>query len=254
MSKRFGSTTVLAFFLVWMLFAPAISGAKEASKRSSQLEGTWFVLIHYRDVQTANPDADRWLDKVWTFEMRGSRLHWVEYPIVVFESQAGRFEAYKGNPRSRVLARWEPNNAQQKELDGGPRVNSRGSESKSLRGGDSRGWKTVGRSRVTGANVVGYHEDWSIEPTAAGFSFIMREVMGNIATGTDDGLTRYEIEEAAADGNEYRGHFDRDGTRTGRFRMTRTPAIRSLKSSEEDESVNKRHLKKNADRFMRITK
>jgi hypothetical protein len=253
LAGRLGSTSIFLFVFASLLFAPASALAKSAKDRSSKLEGTWFVLVHYRDVQTANPDADRWLDKVWTFEMRGSRLHWVEYPIVFFESQAGRFEAYKGNPRSRVLASWEPNASQQKEIDGGPRVNSRGSQSKSLRGNDERGWKTVGRSRVSGANVVGYHEDWSIEPTSAGYSFTMREVMGNAATGTDDGLTQYEVEEADEAGNEYRGRFDRDGTRTGRFRMTRTAPIRSLESSDEDESVNKRHLRKNANRFMRIT-
>ena len=142
-----------------------------AADRTSTLEGTWFVLVHYRDVQTANYESDRWLDRVWTFEMRGSRLHWVDYPIVFFESQAGRFESYKGNPRSRVLDKWEPNAQQQKEIDAGPRVNTRGSKSKSLRGSDTRGWKTTGRSRVSGANVVGYHEDWSITPKDAGFHF-----------------------------------------------------------------------------------
>ncbi len=238
---------------LFAVLGAAISNPAVAAKAGSSLEGTWFVLVHYRDSQTANPDSDRWLDKVWTFEMRGSRLHWVEYPIVFFESSAGRFEAYKGNPRSRVLAKWEPNASQQEELDGGPRVNTRGSESKSLRGSDARGWKTFGRSRVAGANIVGYHEDWSIEPADAGFVFSIREVMGNAATGTDDGLTVYEVESSNPDGSELRGRFDRDGTRVGTFRMTRTPPIRTLKSSEEEDSVNKRHQGKNYNRFMRIT-
>jgi len=240
----------LAFAAALGLAAAPTSAGVEASR----LEGTWFVLIHYRDVQTANPESDRWLDKVWTFEMRGSRLHWVEYPIVVFESQAGRFEAYKGNPRSRVLAKWEPNALQQKEIDEGPRVNSRGSKSKSLRGNDTRGWKTVGRSRVAGANVVGYHENWLIEPNEAGFLFEMREEMGNAATGTSDGLTLYEVEASDDDGNELRGSYDRDGTRTGTFRMTRTAPIRTLLSSEEEDSVNRRHMEENADRFMDLTR
>lgn len=251
MRVRFARITLLGILIISTVCASAIASA--AKDKTSKLEGTWFLLVHYRDSQTANPDSDRWLDKVWTFEMRGSRLHWVEYPIVTFESAAGRFEAYKGNPRSRVLAKWEPNDAQQKELDLGPRVNTRGSESKSLRGNDTRGWKSVGRSRVAGANVVGYHEDWSITPKGGGFDFTIREVMGNAATGTDDGYTRYVFERAEADGDVLHGRFDRDGTRIGTFKLMRTPPIRALKSSEEEGSVNRRHMRKNANRFMGIS-
>ena len=76
--------------------------AAAATATSTDLVGTWFVLIHYRDSMTANPDSDRWADKVWKIEQKGSRLQWSEYPIVVFNDGSGRFGPVAGNPRARL--------------------------------------------------------------------------------------------------------------------------------------------------------
>ena len=83
--------------------------------------GTWYVLIHYQDPETANPDVMRWKDLVWVFSRQGDRLQWTEFPIVVFEEQAGRFEN-----RQRILGAWEPNAQQLETIRKGPRVNERG--------------------------------------------------------------------------------------------------------------------------------
>ena len=256
MSPRFASATLMVFVFVWALCAAAVADAgegKQSKGARSDLLGTWFVLIHYQDSATKNSSADRWLDRVWTFEPRGSRLHWVEYPIVVLESRTGRFESYKGNPRSRVLAKWEPNPSQLKEIMDGPRVNSRGSKSKSLRGSDERGWESTGANRVAGINVVGFHEDWTIERQADGMTFTMTEVMGNAAREGAEGVTVYEIESGDPAGPELKGRFNRDGTRIGTFRMFRTAPIRSLLSSEEEESVNQRNQGENWDVLKRIS-
>ena len=78
-----------------------VPGAAGAGASQVDLIGSWFVLIHYRDSATADPDADRWEDKVWTFEREGSRLRWIEYPIVVFEENEGRFGPVGRNPKAR---------------------------------------------------------------------------------------------------------------------------------------------------------
>ena len=242
MAPRFASAKLTMFVGLVCAFATAAAEPAPAqSKRTrSDLHGTWFVLIHYKDAATKNADADRWLDKVWTFDMQGSRLHWVEYPLVVLESPTGRFEAYKGNPRSRVLAKWEPDERQLEEIMGGPRVNSRGSKSKSLRGSDTKGWASMGSSRVAGVNVIGFHEDWAIEAEGGRLEFSITEVMGNAARGNAEGVTTYTVESGDPTGEEMTGRFNRDGTRIGIFRMFRTPPIRALLSSEEEDSVNKR--------------
>ncbi|MBW2391253.1 MAG: hypothetical protein JRG89_22885 [Deltaproteobacteria bacterium] len=253
MVERVTSTTILVFVSAWVFCATAVVGAAEGKQGISDLEGTWFVLIHYKDSATKNTDADRWLDRVWTFAGKGSRLYWVDYPIVVLKSSQGRFESYKGNPRSRVLANWEPNEGQLAEIMKGPRVNTRGSKSKSLRGSDARGWKSTGRNRVSGANVVGFHEEWSIEPVGDGRKFMITEVLGNAIRGSDEGKTVYLVESSDDDAQEYSGRFDRDGTRTGTFKMFRTPAIRPLLSNDEEDSVNKRLQKRSYEELLRVS-
>lgn len=257
MPPRFAGATLLVFVFLWAVCAAAIAHGEDRRAKPGQADsdllGTWFVLIHYKDSATANPDADRWLDRVWTFESRGSRLHWVEYPIVVLESQSGRFESFKGNPRSRVLAAWEPDEDQLAELLSGPRVNSRGSKSNSLRGSDAKGWATTGSNRVSGVNVVGFREDWTIEPDGEHLNFVITEVMGNAVRKDAGGRTTYAVESGDPAGQELTGRFDRDGTRIGRFRMFRTQPIRPLQSSEERDSVNKRRQDEAFDALKRIS-
>jgi hypothetical protein len=253
--SRFASVTLIVFVFLSVVCAAAIANAEKSKVKQSKSElmGTWFVLVHYKDSATKNSDADRWLDKVWTFEPRGSRIYWVEYPIVVIENQDGRFESYKGNPRSRVLAKWEPSDSQLEELVDGPRVNSRGSKSKSLRGSDGKGWASTGANRVAGINVVGFHENWKIERGGENLTFKITEVMGNAARGGEEGVTAYTVERGDPSGQEMRGRFNRDGTRIGTFRMLRTKPIRNLISSEEDDSVNKRNRMKGFDALKRIS-
>jgi hypothetical protein len=254
LGERFASATILVFVFVWIVCASAIADAASNKFEPTNLEGSWFVLVHYKDSATSNHDSDRWLDKVWTFKHKGSRLTWVEYPIVVLESSSGRFESYKGNARSRILAKWEPNEAQLAELMEGPRVNTRGSKSKSLRGTDARGWKSAGRNRVAGVNMMGFHENWSIGTDTENRTFTIAEVLGNDARGNSEGKTTYTTVSTNADGSEYAGTFDRDGTRIGSFRMFRTAKIRPLKSSQEDDSVNKRRSKQSFEDLMRQSK
>ncbi len=251
MTRQRASSALALVLSAWIVSTPAVADAAERKKTSSDLEGTWFVLVHYKDSATNNADSDRWLDKVWTFDVRGSRLHWVEYPIVVLEDRTGRFEAYKGNPHSRVLAEWEPNEEQLAEIMKGPRINSRGSKSKTLRGSDTKGWKSTGRSRVTGANMMGFHENWSIEPAGEWRRFSFSEVIGNAVRGSAEGLTTYVVESGDADGRSFAGRYDRDGTRIGTFRIFRTPKIRPLRSSEEEGTVNERASKRAYDEYMR---
>lgn len=240
MFERIASATILVFVFAWVICVTAIADAAESKRDGSDLVGTWFVLVHYRDANTYNETSDRWLDRVWTFAMKGSRLYWVEYPIVVFESTAGRFEAYKGNPRSRVLGKWEPNVAQLAEIMDGPRVNTRGMKSKSLRGNDAMGWKSTGRGRVAGVNVLGFHEEWTIAPHGEWREFAISEVIGNSQRADAEGRTSYVVESGDVAGLEFAGRYDRDGSRVGTFRMFRTASIRPLRSSEEASTANDR--------------
>jgi hypothetical protein len=217
--------------------ALAVSSLTASAARAElDLLGSWFVLIHYRDSQTANPDADRWADKVWRLETKGSRLQWSEYPIVVFSNGSGRFGAVAGNPRSRLLVSWEPSPAQLQEIAAGPRVNSRGSKTKTLRGSPKRGYESVGRAAVASAMTVGYQETWSIEDPTGLPIFTFDDSLGTSAAlsagpgSAASGRTRYTALEVSADGNRISGSYTRDKNRQGTFRLIRAGTPRALKS------------------------
>jgi len=200
----------------------ALSAAAPAA--GIDLAGTWHLVVHYKDSVARNPDAERWEDRVWVFEREGERLRWIDYPIVVLQDESGRFEG-----RSRVLAHWTPNSGQAAELAAGPTVNSRGSKSKSLRGSNAGGWKSSSAQQRSVAFIT-YEETWSIDAVEGQPVFTRVDVLGGGAADEAEGRTRYATSEVSADGNELRGSFDRDGTRTGRFTMTRVGAVKTLRS------------------------
>jgi hypothetical protein len=212
----------------------ALLGPLRAARAEAvDLLGTWYVLVHYKDTSTANPDADRWLDLVWVLSMKGSRLEWKEYPIVVFEDASGRFEAIPGNPKARALRAWEPNADQLAALAAGPRVNDRGAKTKTLRGSAERGWTSPNRmSSGASVNVMGYQEVLSIERPATRPRFVRADVLGNEHAHGDSGQIVYETLEVRDGGDTLIGRYQRDDHRSGVFRAWRTPAPRGLPEKE----------------------
>ncbi len=205
-----------------------LSPAPALAESPLDLEGTWFVLIHYQDPVSANPDVWRWRDRVWDFTRKGTRLQWTEYPLVIFQDTTGRFEKIAGNPRSRVLAAWEPNMSQAETIADGPRVNDRGAKTKTLRGSDGGGWHSSRRMAQTSASVMGYHEQLSITGLEGLPVFERRDIVGNAMTNAGEGLTRYQVSEIRDDGGTLAGTYERDGRHRGLFRAWRTPPVRSL--------------------------
>ncbi len=247
-SSRRSLLPSLLLLLSTFLSLPASSAERKLAR--SDLEGTWFVIAHYKDPNTANPDVTRWLDRVWTFEIRGSRLHWVDFPIVVLEDTRGRFEASAGNPRSRVLEGWLPNESQLKEVKAGPRVNTRGSKSKSMRGSDAKGWKSIGRSSAQSATTVGYTEIWSLTGPTEKRVFRVQQILGNALVGSAEGETLYSVTERKGK-SEFRGTYSRDGNQKGTFRMIRTAPTRALLTADEEKTPNQRFHERIRDEMIR---
>jgi len=215
-------------------------GGAVASAEPLDLEGTWYVLIHYRDPRTANPEADRWKDLVWVFARKGSRLEWTEYPIVYFEDASGRFESVGGNPRSRVLNAWEPNADQRRTIEQGPQVNRRGMRAKTLRGSDARGWSSPRGLSGTSATVMSYQENLTIDQLDGLPRFVRADVVGNAITASAGGGTVYAVEQIARDGRLLSGRYTRDEHQTGSFRMWRTPPVRGLPEKDADDGASTR--------------
>ena len=195
--------------------------------------GTWYVLIHYQDPETANPDVMRWKDLVWVFSRQGDRLQWTEFPIVVFEEQAGRFEN-----RQRILGAWEPNAQQLETIRKGPRVNERGMRKKSLRGSDEKGWTSARRSPRRASNVIGYEETVTVEGLDGLPLFERSDQVGSALLSETGGATRYQVTEIKAGQRRMLGHYQKDDRLKGTFEIRRTQPVRGL--IEQDKTPNQR--------------
>lgn len=242
--RRTRRLAVALAFAVAALSAPG--GADEVGREAVDLIGTWHVLIHYTDDHTHDPDQMRWDDKVWVFERSGSRLRWTEYPIVVFEDQTGRFDRSQGR-LARVLDGWEPNRAQLDQIAAGLEVNDRGSKSKTLREHGDDGWRSTTRPSAASASIVTYVENWSIEGAVGEPIFRREDVLGSGRTESLEGVTEYATTEVASGGTVLRGTFERDGTRHGTFRMTRSGSPRAVKGKAKSEG--QRFYQKYLERF-----
>jgi hypothetical protein len=225
--RRRRAAPVAAVGLAWLAFA--------APSAALDLAGTWHVLVHYKDSAGENPELPRWEDRVWVFEPEGSRLRWIDYPIVVFRDESGRFEQLGSNRASRILHYWEPNDGQLAQIRNGLEINTRGSKSKTLRGSPREGWRSASPSAAFGGNVLTYTESWSIEAADGLPVFRFEDSLGGPGAESFEGVTEYRTTEAEDGGDVLRGSYSRDGTRTGTFRLMRSGATSVTKGSGKSE-------------------
>jgi hypothetical protein len=214
--------------------------ARAAAFDLLDLKGTWYVLVHYKDSASNNPDLERWQDRIWVFEPSGSRLKWIEYPIVVFDDESGRFERTNAQ-YGRVMQFWEPNPGQLDQISSGLSINPRGSKTKTLRGSAAEGWRSRGPIAAMSANTLTYTEIWSVEGLGGLPVFRMEESLGGARAETLEGVTLYQTAEITPSG-ELRGTFNRDGSRIGTFRAMRAGAVGEVKKSASQAEVRARAM------------
>jgi hypothetical protein len=195
-----------------------------AIAQAFDLEGYWYVLVHYQDKDTNKPEAWRWEDRVWRFHKNGDLLEWTEWPIVSLQDETGRFESLSGNRSARVIGAWEPDAEQLADIKDGLVANSRGEKSKTLRATGS-GWESGDAASGASAMVITYSETWSISGSPDAPVFTREDSMGSASSESMEGRTQYRTEAVRDDGAEMVGSFDRDASRTGRFRMIRSGEV-----------------------------
>ena len=225
-AQDFQRTAIAALTAVGLLLAAFPT-------RAVDLEGTWYMLVHYQDSDSNNPEAWRWEDRVWRFARQGDQLEWTEWPIVVLDSEEGRFERLGSNRQSRVLTAWEPNDAQLADIRNGLQVHSRGVKIKTLESsGGAGGWRSTSGAATAGSAVMlTYSEDWTIEDAGGMPRFRRDDSLGGGIAESMDGSTEYRTEEVRDDGNELVGSYQRDGTQVGRFRMIRSGETEKTRGS-----------------------
>jgi len=221
----------LLLVLILIQTMSAIADSPEAGNGDAatlELEGTWYLLVHYRDREAPDPDAWLWLDKVWRFQEKGSRLKWSEFPIVIFRDEDSRFETLGSGRKTRVPGVWSPTPEQLTEIQEGPRVNARDALSKTLRGDPRRGYGSAGAMRTGSASVIGFTQRWEIRDLDGLPVFLRADEMGSARTESLQGETSYETTELRDGGNELVGRFERDGVLHGSFRLIRAGEVRIL--------------------------
>lgn len=222
-------STAAAAAAVWLALVAAARAAPV------DLVGTWHVLVHYKDANAHNPDAERWEDRVWVFSREGDRLRWVDYPLVNLSDESGRFERLGTNRASRTLRYWTPSPGQAAELQAGPKVNSRGSLSKTLRAADG-GWAST-TSQQRSATYLTYEEHWSVAGPELPL-FTRTDVLGGGTAEDTEGRTVYTTKQVDEGGRVLRGAYDRDGTKQGSFTLTRVGDVKL--PSKDDPTPNEK--------------
>jgi hypothetical protein len=210
-----GRRAACAIALACLIAAP--------SARAVELEGTWYLLVHYRDASSANPGALRWEDRIWHFQREGERLLWTEYEVVDFVDARGRFERDR-----RVVGPWEPSRSQQREIERGLFANRRGARVLALEQAEDGVWRTradadaLRRSRAALsfglAGSVAGAEDFPV--------FTIEEMLHRPDAVTS--LSRTVVATESRREDQLAGSYTRSGTRTGTFRMVPTSLRRRL--------------------------
>jgi hypothetical protein len=221
--------------LVAALVLLILSGvAREA--RAFEPDGFWYVLVYYQDSETANTDRWHWDDRVWSFAKKGGgRLEWTEYPIVEFADNSGRFEAARGGRATRVLGKWEPNEAQLADIRDGLAANTRGVKTKTLKPAGGASWTSGEGGSADSALVITYSETWKIDGLPNAPVFERDDSMGSAATESMSGRTVYKTASISANGDLLEGTFERDGTREGHFRMMRSAPVGEVAKHTQEE-------------------
>jgi hypothetical protein len=227
----------LAPHLIGLGTALSLLGAPGAASAGVDLAGSWHLLVHYRDAKTANPETLRWEDRLWEFALKGSRLEWTEFPIVLFDDESGRFERREGTGQyARVLHAWEPSPEQLGNLRAGLACNDRGSQKKSLRK-DGDAWRSGARASPSSVSTITYQEIWSIEDPEGLPVFTQLEQLGSESAQGVEGRTLLRTTGIRENGDLVVGSFDRDGTRIGSFQMRRSGPRKPLEKRKRPQPV-----------------
>jgi len=237
------------------LASPTARAVAEEGPRAGAvaLEGTWYVLTHYRDRGASDPGAWHWEDRIWVFEREEAALRWTVYPVVVFRDESGRFENLGTNRARRLRHAWEPDEGQRREIAEGLRVNAMGSRTKRLRpetpegegqrGSGAGGWVSARPAPQRSARVFGYHEMWSVRRGRDGPVFERRDRLGGAGGAAGlEGVTRFAAERIAEGGERLEGRYLRDERRRGRFAMWRAGAVAGVGTTRSQSERLREHF------------
>ena len=185
---------VCSFFL----FAGAALG-----QEAVEIEGEWYVLVHFSEAGPGGARIDDFRDAVWRFERRGERLDWTVYSEIGFRDESGRYEQVRGE-RARIAHAWWPTAPQLGEIRSGLSLVERTARKRTLRRNGRDGWRSGSGPRPGSASAVAYGETWSIEGLGEMPVFERSASLDSGRASALSGVTRFEAE-SRRPGRPHRG-------------------------------------------------
>jgi hypothetical protein len=198
--------------------------ADDADFSKADLNGSWYVLIHYTDAGAENKDAKRFKDFAWTIEQTANTITWEYYPFVFFgeDSEPVRRQAMK------EATPWEPSASEWAAVRQAVDVSSRALQRKRMTGTAAQGFKSLAPLGTGGLNTMSFSRNWDVTFKPEKVSIVIVDSLSG--SGGLEGMeeaTIYEINERAS-ADEYRGTYT-EGDKRGTLRMVRSAERRVVK-------------------------
>lgn len=211
-----------------------VGSSAVAHTETNAMLGTWYVVVNYDDAQAVgSDDRKRWEDKVWVFELRGTRLVWTEYSELSFKTDVGRYQTLAGGREIKSSGSWNPNKAQRAEIERGLAANPQWVRTKTLRGDVVTGYRSSGRQNRESASVIGFSQTWEIVDPGGKPAFRRRDSMSGGRSTALEGETLYTT--TSRKGEVLSGEFTRDDAHNGIFVMRRAGKIQLVAEKDVDE-------------------
>jgi hypothetical protein len=213
---------LFALAIAWVLvtaaaLSPAAEGEVSAPDLSGvDLSGDWYVLIHYKDDDSADKSITKFLDLAWSIEQTANTMTWEEFPYVMF---SGDTDLYRRHAMKEHLP-WEPDESGWKRIRESFGVSSRAMKRKRLTGSVGEGYESLPPLTTGGFNTMTFTQSWRVRFAKERIRIEIVDSLGGVGFEEMEGATVYEITERKAP-DELRGRYDRD-TRHGTFRMVRS--------------------------------
>ena len=198
--------------------APGVRVVSAADDFSSlDLSGDWYVLIHYKDDQSADKTLTKFKDFGWTIKQTEKRIDWEHFPYVFFGESV---EEIRRHAMTEHLP-WEPDEYTLGKLEKQINVSARAAKKKKLKGTREDGFKSKPASSGGGLRTLTFSEDWEV---AFSKTHVRIQIVDSLSGGGGlagmDEATLYVIRESVGE-RELRGTW-REGTKHGSFRMLRS--------------------------------
>lgn len=228
-----------------LLFGSAPASAVDLS--NADLNGHWYILVHYKDDRSEDKSITKFRDAVWSIKQDENKVKINSYPYVFFSE--GDELIRRNNMMNHVA--WSPDERIWGEIREFVRVSDRGSKVKTLKGGEAQVFESnPGGGGGFGMNTLTFTQNWKLTFAPDSIRVDITDSLsgsGGLA-GMDETIT-YLITERVSD-DEFRGKYD-DPTRHGKMWMVRSKQRLGQKVDSDKAAAAEEQRRSSFEEFMK---